>query len=171
MKILIAGIGNVFHGDDAFGCEVVRQLEQCALPHGVTVTDFGIRSRSLAYALTDGYDATIIVNSAPCNRAPGTLYFIEPHPGKIQPCERAEMDTYSTNPIDAIQMAQALGGVRGKIYLVGCEPVVMDNDMSEIGLSLHVRQAIPQALAMVESLLANLVLDEEDTVSSLVVHA
>ena len=43
-KILIAGIGNIFFGDDAFGCEVARQLVLEPLPEGVSVIDYGIRS-------------------------------------------------------------------------------------------------------------------------------
>src|SRR6202034_4007102 len=40
--ILIAGIGNIFLGDDAFGVEVVRRLATRNLPAAVRVADFGI---------------------------------------------------------------------------------------------------------------------------------
>ncbi len=42
-SILIAGIGNIFLGDDAFGSEVARRLLVKALPEEVKVVDFGIR--------------------------------------------------------------------------------------------------------------------------------
>src|ERR1700676_3752545 len=76
--ILVAGIGNIFLGDDAFGVEVVRRLVQRPLPEGVRVVDFGIRGLDLTYALLDKYAAVIFVDAAPRGGTPGTLYVIEP---------------------------------------------------------------------------------------------
>jgi hydrogenase maturation protease len=39
-KILVAGIGNIFLGDDAFGSEVARRLMNERLPPEVRVIDF-----------------------------------------------------------------------------------------------------------------------------------
>ncbi|MGH7848434.1 MAG: hydrogenase maturation protease, partial [Candidatus Binatia bacterium] len=73
-KILVAGIGNIFLGDDGFGVEVARELAKRKLPESVRVVDFGIRGFDLAYALLDGYDLTILVDAAPRGGLPGTLY-------------------------------------------------------------------------------------------------
>src|SRR5581483_3861800 len=86
-KVLVAGIGNIFLGDDAFGVEVVRALAQRALPENVRVVDFGIRGLDLTYALLDGYEAVIMVDAAPRGGRPGTLYVIEPAPGGAGPIE------------------------------------------------------------------------------------
>jgi hypothetical protein len=51
-RLLIACVGNIFLGDDAFGVEVARRLAAIELPEGVRVEDFGIRGIDLAYALT-----------------------------------------------------------------------------------------------------------------------
>jgi Ni,Fe-hydrogenase maturation factor len=56
------------------------------------------------------------------------------------------------NPVSVLQMAQNLGGLNGKIYLIGCEPAVLDSEEGEIGLSEPVRQAIPQAVEMIATL-------------------
>ena len=104
-KILIAGIGNIFHGDDAFGCEVVRQLEQCALPAEVIIMDFGIRSYDLAYALTGDYDATILVDAASRAAKPGTVYLIEPDLGRLNELESTSVDAHSMNPVAVLQLA------------------------------------------------------------------
>ena len=77
-RILVAGIGNIFMGDDAFGVEVVRELMHRPIPDAVCVEDFGIRSYDLAYAIIDGYEATILVDAAPRGKPAGTLYLIEP---------------------------------------------------------------------------------------------
>ncbi|MEO5717173.1 MAG: hydrogenase maturation protease, partial [Chthoniobacterales bacterium] len=82
-KILVAGIGNIFFGDDAFGCEVASQLARRPLPEGVRVTDFGIKSYDLAYAIMDDYDAVILVDATSQGAEPGTLYLIEPDIKKL----------------------------------------------------------------------------------------
>src|SRR3954462_334859 len=77
-RLLIAGVGNIFLGDDAFGVEVVQRLARRPLPEGIRVVDFGIRGLDLAYALLDGYEATILVDALPRGGPPGTLYVLEP---------------------------------------------------------------------------------------------
>jgi hydrogenase maturation protease len=80
-KVLIAGIGNVFLGDDGFGVEVATRLGGTELPAGVQVVDYGIRGMHLAYDLANGYDAAILVDATPRGGPPGTIYVIEPDDG------------------------------------------------------------------------------------------
>ena len=75
---LVAGVGNIFLGDDGFGVEVARRLTGEPMPDGVDVADFGIRGVHLAYELLDGYDELILVDAAPRGEQPGTVYVIEP---------------------------------------------------------------------------------------------
>jgi hypothetical protein len=84
LRILVAGIGNIFLGDDGFGVEVIQRLSSHPFPKSVQVCDFGIRSYDLAFALLDGYDVTILVDAAPRGAAPGTLYVIEPDIGEAE---------------------------------------------------------------------------------------
>ena len=156
---MIAGIGNIFQGDDAFGCEVIRQMPAGAFPEQVTVIDFGIRSYDQAYAMTSGYDAVILVDAASRQQEPGTLYLIEPDVSRVGKLGVAAVDAHSMNPVSVIQMAQSLGGVIGKLYLIGCEPAALEGD--EIGLSARVQEAVPQALAMIESLVKELLQGKE----------
>ncbi len=78
--ILIAGIGNIFKGDDAFGVEVVARLARRRLPDGVKVVDFGIRGIDLTYALLDGYGAAVLIDTMRHGEMPGTVSVIEPEP-------------------------------------------------------------------------------------------
>ena len=71
-RILVAGIGNIFFGDDGFGCEVAQQLARMPLPDDVRVIDFGIRSYDLAYTVIDGFDIVILVDAMARREAPGT---------------------------------------------------------------------------------------------------
>ena len=81
-RVLIAGVGNIFLGDDAFGVAVVQRLARRSLPEGVRVVDFGIRGLDLAYALLDDYDAVLLVDAVPRGGPPGTLYVLEPDCGR-----------------------------------------------------------------------------------------
>jgi hydrogenase maturation protease len=161
-RILVAGIGNIFMGDDAFGVEVVRELMQRAIPDAVCVEDFGIRGYDLAYAIIDGYEATILVDAVPRGEAAGTLYLIEPDLGEFG--RPASVDAHSMNPVAVLQLIHALGGQPGNLYLVGCEPGELETD--EIGLSPPVRAAVPQAVEMIKSLIYRL-LSENPTAPAL----
>jgi hydrogenase maturation protease len=153
-KILIAGIGNIFHGDDAFGCEVIRQLFGRKISEEATVMDFGIRSYDLAYALTIDYDVTILVDAVSRGEKPGTVFLIEPDINRLGELEANAIDAHSMNPVAVLQMAQSLGEISGQLFLVGCEPAILESD--EIGLSAEVSAAIPHAIEMIESLVTNL---------------
>jgi hydrogenase maturation protease len=151
-QILVAGIGNIFLGDDAFGVEVVSELLCRPVPDGVRVSDFGIRSYDLAYAMMDGYRATVLVDAVPRGEAPGTLYLIEPDVEEISGCQN--VDAHSMNPVSVLQLVRALGGQTGKLYLVGCEPEILESE--QIALSPRVRAAVPRAVVMIETLIGRL---------------
>ena len=160
-RILIAGIGNIFAGDDAFGVEVMRELTRHPLPEAVFAKDFGIRSYDLAYAMMDGYSTTILVDATSRGQPPGTVYLIEPDVDAIN--DQTNVDAHCLNPVAVLQLVQALGGKLGKLYLVGCEPEVLDSD--EIGLSPSVRAAVPQAVQMIEFLVHRLLNESSNAVS------
>ena len=118
-RILIAGIGNIFLGDDAFGVEVVRRLARRCLPDGVEVRDFGIRGLDLTYTLLDGWDVVILVDAVPRGEPPGTLFVIVPETDEAQPQPLADIDMavfelqpHQLAPDRVLQMVQAMGGRR-----------------------------------------------------------
>jgi hydrogenase maturation protease len=159
-KILVAGIGNIFLGDDAFGSEVARRLMHQTWPDEVRVTDFGIRSYDLAYAMMDGYDVTIFVDSTSRNQLPGTVYLIEPDLTALDQLEEKGMDAHSMNPIRVLQMLKTYGGSPGKLYLIGCEPGTLEDEDGQIGLSEPVEAAVPQAIELIKSLINDLLQEE-----------
>lgn len=158
-RILVAGIGNIFLGDDAFGCEVAKRLFERKLPENVRVVDYGIRGFDLAYALMDGYDVTIFIDATPRGDAPGTIYLIEPDLDEIANLNApdAAIDTHNMNPLKVLAMVKTLGGTFRKIYLVGCEPFFTgEEDIGFMGLSKPVAAAIDEAVKVVESLVAKI---------------
>ena len=157
-RILIAGIGNIFLGDDAFGVEVVRRLSTQELPQNVRVTDFGIRGYDLAYALLDGYDTTILVDACPRGEAAGTLYVIEPDVSDLGGPEEQQnaVEAHSMNPLNVLRLATSMGGPLKRVLLVGCEPGTLGPEEGQMGLSEPVEAVIDEAVKLVESLIAKI---------------
>jgi hydrogenase maturation protease len=153
-RVLIAGIGNIFLQDDGFGVEVVKRLEAESVPEGVRVADFGIRGVHLAYEILDGgYDAVILVDAAPRGEEPGTVYLIEPDTEAADAQEFVSLDAHGMDPQVVLQTIKTLGGMRGRLYVVGCEPQETEEG---IGLSKAVARGVEEAIRLVHNLVENL---------------
>ena len=152
-RILVAGIGNIFLGDDAFGVEVVRRLADAPLPAGVSVMDFGIRAYDLAFALMDQWDLTILVDALPRGGKPGTLYVMEPE--RPEHANQNALDAHSLNPVGVLQLVGAWGGKVGRVLIVGCEPATVEADVDgRMGLSTPVEAALDEAVRIIEGFVA-----------------
>lgn len=159
-RILIAGIGNIFLGDDGFGVEVAGRLTQRAWPEGVQVRDFGIRGFDLAYAMMEGNDATILVDALPHGGTPGTLYVLEPDLSELAEGD-AEIETHAMDPVKVLRLVKALGGEPKRVLVVGCEPATFGPEEGQMGLSTPVQSAVDEAVRMVEELVETLVHEEQ----------
>ena len=157
-RILVAGIGNIFLGDDAFGVEVLRRLAQQPLPDGVRAVDFGIRGFDLACAILDGYDAVILVDACPRGGTPGTVYVIEPDLDSLTGGNTVQqLDGHSLNPARVLESVLALGGPVPRLRLLGCEPTAFGSDeQPQMGLSPAVAEAVERALPLLLSLVDEL---------------
>jgi hydrogenase maturation protease len=149
--ILIAGIGNIFLGDDGFGVEVVKRLSAHEFPAGVRVIDFGIRGFDLAYALQDGYGTTILIDAYPHGQLPGTVSLVEPDLSRLDAAQPAAVDAHGMNPLNVLRMASAMNGGLKNILLVGCEPATLGGEEGYMGLSEPVEAAIEEAVKLVVS--------------------
>lgn len=149
--ILIAGVGNIFLGDDAFGVAVAQALPARALPGQVQVRDFGIRSFDLAYALLDDWIAVILVDAVSRNAAPGTLFVIEPDLNDLSETS-SPFDGHSMDPVSVLRLAQTLGEIQPKVLVVGCEPADLGGEEGRMGLSPEIEAAVEEATTMVERL-------------------
>ena len=166
--ILVAGIGNVFHGDDAFGVEVVKALAGADLPDEVQVTDFGIRSYDLAFAMLDGYDAVIFVDAAPRGKAPGTVFLLEADAGDVPMA--GPVNGHSMDPETVLRLVETMGGYDGRVLLVGCEPVTVEPNR-ELRLSPAVREAVEPAVELVVETIDRLLAEEPETDTRTNIHA
>jgi len=73
LHTVIVGVGNELRGDDAVGIEVVRRLQEYALPH-VTLFDTGtVPENFLGPIVSAQPDHVIIIDAAEMNEFPGTI--------------------------------------------------------------------------------------------------
>ncbi len=146
-NVLVAGIGNLFLTDDAFGSEVARRLAGGPMPEGVKVVDYGIRGMHLAYDLLDGYDALLVVDAMPGDGEPGDLRVLEVGPDDLG---EGELDAHGMAPVAVLASLGQLGGSLPPTYVVGCQPA----DVGEgIGLTPAVAAAVDRAVDLVHEVL------------------
>jgi hydrogenase maturation protease len=158
-RILVAGIGNIFRGDDAFGVEVAQRLARRPLPDAVKVVDFGIRGIDLTYALLDGYDAAILIDAAQRSAPPGTVSIIAPEQPSPEPNppDTLFLEPHDLDPVKVLNLVAALGGGCRRILLVACEPATFgDEEMGAMGLSPVVADAVDWGVVAVERLVGEL---------------
>jgi hydrogenase maturation protease len=178
-RVLVAGIGNMFLGDDGFGPEVVRRLErEGGLPGEVRVADYGIRGMHLAYDLLDPVDALILVDTVAAGDRPGEITVLEVGPADLaggnpagrdpaggNPAEGdpadgnadgnpAGVDAHGMNPATMLAGLGRMGGALPPTYVVGCRPSTVDEG---IGLSAAVEAAVSPAIAAIREVVARLV--------------
>jgi hydrogenase maturation protease len=155
-RILVAGLGNIFLGDDGFGVEVARELMKRDLPAGVQATDFGIRAMDLVYALLEDHDAVIFVDTTQRGDPPGTLYLIEP---TVELSGEVTLDTHGMDPVKVLKLARVMGAKPTRTYVVGCEPErIPEGDHPDVlmELSASAQAAVPEAVSMVIDLVQQL---------------
>ncbi len=158
-RILIAGIGNIFLGDDAFGVEVARRLMSRQWPETVSVADFGIRGLDLAYALLDNPEAALLIDAVPQGGPAGTLYVIEPELNGSPPGGESDnlIEAHSMDPVKVLRLAARMGAQPGRVVVIGCEPgTVPAEDEVIVEMSAPVMEAVERAVELVTEMVERL---------------
>ena len=151
MRILVAGIGNIFLGDDGFGSEVVRHVPVQQDDSGVRIVDYGIAGMHLAYDLLDDWDALVIVDAIPSRGSPGDVHIFEAD--HESDSATAVLDSHSMDPAAVFASLRALGGSPPYTVVIGCEAGNVDEG---IGLTEAVAGALPRAVQAVAEIVAGL---------------
>lgn len=147
-RVLVAGVGNMFFGDDGFGAEVARRLA-VEPPPGTTVCDVGIRAIHLAFELLTPFDLFVVADCMPRGGPPGTLYVVEP---EVDDLGASVADAHGMNLPVVFTAVRELGGALPPTLIVGCEPAATEPG---IGLSSSVEAAIPAALDLIRELISS----------------
>lgn len=150
-RTLIAGIGNIFLGDDGFGCEVVRRLDDLEALPGVRVLDYGIRGMHLTYDLLDGWDLVVLVDALPDRGDPGAVEVLRVQAGGT---DAGWPDAHGMDPMAVLATAAAMGAVLPQTCVVGAQVADVDERM---GLSDPVAAAVEPAAAAVRSLVREVI--------------
>ncbi|MGD1254132.1 hydrogenase maturation protease [Mycobacterium seoulense] len=150
-RILVAGIGNIFLGDDGFGSEVIRNAEIPQDDPSVRVTDYGIRGMHLAYDLLEEWDTLVLIDAVPSRGNPGTLHVFQAD--HESDSAAAGFDGHSMDPAAVFASLRALGGTPPYTVVVGCEAGSVEEG---IGLTEPVAKAVPRAARAVEEIVAAL---------------
>ncbi len=159
-RVLVAAVGNVLRGDDGFGPAVIQALESATgTPEDLHIAEVGIGGISLVHELMEGYDALVLVDAVDRDGAPGSLYILEPEVpdvATIPALKRRELvaDMHQAVPGPVLVMASAVGALPPVIRIVGCQPVETEEFCTE--LSPPVREAVPEAVEAILSLLSSL---------------
>lgn len=149
-RALIAGVGNLFLGDDGFGCEVARRLAQREPPPGVRVVDFGIRGIDLAYALLEPHELVVLVDAVRRGGAPGTLYLLEVDRSPEGP---ASLEAHGMVPSEVFRAVRSMGGRLRNAFVVACEAESFgEPGLGRMGLSPKVEAAVEEAIGMIDAL-------------------
>jgi hydrogenase maturation protease len=155
-QILVAGVGNAWLQDDAFGGECARRLEARGVPSGVTVMDFGTGGLDLAYELMRGYDALVLLDASRQGGEPGTLYVLEPSMEELAgPIEDGDViNPHGMDPQTVLRFVAAIGGFSGRVVVIGCEP----GEVDDVGVSMTpaIEGAVERALEVVSETLEEL---------------
>ena len=162
--ILVAGIGNIFNGDDGFGVAVAQSMARRELPAGVTIKDFGIRSLDLTYALLEGYAAAVIIDTARRGEPPGTLYVIEPEISAAADTEPEDLllSPHELDPAKVLRLAAALDSPCRHVILIACEPASFgDEELGTMELTPPVAAAVEPAVQLVEQVIRQLLAEEK----------
>jgi hydrogenase maturation protease len=164
--ILIAGIGNIFLGDDAFGVEVARSLLHRTLPGEVQVKDFGIRGFDLAYTLLDPWHTVILVDALARHEPAGTLFVLEPDLTGLGDPGTAGMDLnpHGMDPMRVLHLAASLGPIGARILVLGCEPDDFGDELEgRMGLSPRVQAVVEEAANMIEELIGKILAESRNS--------
>jgi len=166
-RTLVAGVGNIFQRDDAFGVEVIRLLVDRPWPDGVEIADFGIQGIHLVYELLNGCDLLVLIDAAQRGCEPGTVTVLEVGSGDVEsgntgPGEPGPhgtvMDAHGLAPHEIFAMLASLESRPGRSLVVACEPADVSPGM---GLSDAVREAVPHAVRAVEEILGRIKQEEQ----------
>ncbi|QBJ96114.1 hydrogenase maturation protease [Rhodococcus sp. ABRD24] len=150
-RILLAGIGNIFLGDDGFGPAVLGRVAAGPLPTGVRAVDYGIGGMHLAYDLLGDWDALILVDAVPGRGNPGAVRVFEVDPGKTGIA--TQLDAHAMDPGSVFASVEALGGTLPRTIVVGCQAACVAEG---IGLSAPVAAAVDGAIEAIGRLLSEL---------------
>lgn len=147
-RVLVAGVGNVLHGDDGFGVELAWRLARRSWPDGVAVIETGIGGMSLVQEAMRGTGSLLLLDAHASGGPPGTVRLLEPTLPDLSALDPHALrdyfaDTHYATPLRALALLERLGRLPRRVAVIGCEPSA--HEEMAIGLSVPVAAALSAA--------------------------
>jgi len=141
---LVLGIGNLFFGDDGFGCAVVEYLEgHYDVPESVCLLDAGTSVRKLLFTLCLSPirpQRLLILDAIDAGRAPGEIFEIDP-----AEIPMVKLDDFSLHQLPTSNLLRELQESCGvEVRVLACQTGPLPEQISP-GLSPPIQAAVPRA--------------------------
>ncbi len=146
---IVAGIGNVYRGDDGVG-PVVAQRVTASMPASVHVMSEVSEPLDLITAW-DGVPLAIVVDAVVSEAAPGTVHELEVH-GPL-PAMFRRLSTHVFGVAQVIELGKVLHRMPQRLVVIGVEAA--DMTQGRLDLTPAVAAAVDVVVARVRKLVAN----------------
>jgi hydrogenase maturation protease len=125
-RILILGIGNLLWADEGFGVRAVEALHRSyAFPANVTLIDGGTQGIYLIEYVRNA-DILVVFDAVDYALPPGTIKLVED--GEVPKFLGAKkMSLHQTGFQEVLAMADMLGDLPRHLFLIGVQPVELDD--------------------------------------------
>jgi hydrogenase maturation protease len=147
-KILMLGIGNLLWADEGFGVRAVEALHRAyAFPENVTLMDGGTQGIYLIEHVRKA-DILVVFDAVDYGLQPGTMKLIED--GEVPKFLGAKkMSLHQTGFQEVLAMAEMLGDLPQHLYLIGVQPVELEDYGGSLrdAVKVQIAPAIEAALA------------------------
>ncbi len=146
--VVILGCGNIFFGDDAFGCAVVDYIESHGgAPDSVCLLDAGTGVRNLLFTITLSPvkpRRLLILDAVDVGREPGELF--ELNPAEIP---AVKIDDFSMHQMPTSNLLRELQEQCGiEVRVLACQTGELPDHVAP-GLSAPVERAVAEAAAWI----------------------
>ncbi len=146
--VVILGCGNIFFGDDAFGCAVVEYVEShIGVPDSVCLLDAGTGVRNLLFTITLSPakpKRLLILDAVDVGRAPGELFELDP-----AEVPAVKIDDFSMHQMPTSNLLRELQEQCGlEVRILACQTGTLPDQVAP-GLSAPVARAVAEAASWV----------------------
>ncbi len=148
-KVLVAGVGNRFRGDDGAGQAVISELRNWALPAAVELIELSGEGAALMEAWR-GYETVILIDAVRSGAEVGTLHRLEAG-SQCLPKNFVLFSSHAFGVASAIELARTLGELPAHVIVYGIE-----------GQSFAPGQTLSAAVAAATSMVARRILGDLD---------
>jgi hydrogenase maturation protease len=125
-KVLILGIGNLLWADEGFGVRAVEAMHRAyVFPEHVTLMDGGTQGIYLIEHVR-GADILVVFDAVDYGLEPGTMKLVADHEvPKFLGAKK--MSLHQTGFQEVLAMAEMLGDLPEHLYLIGVQPVELED--------------------------------------------